>query len=62
MDDSNDAKGESKMVFMKVFSVVSAIAAWSQRALADGKIDAGEAAELIGIIASTLGVTPEIKL
>ena len=51
-----------KFNIFKIFMVMGAVSDWAQRALADGKIDAKEAAELVGIICSTLGLKAEIKI
>lgn len=46
----------------KIMSIVGMINQWAGKALADGKIDAAEAGELIQMICTTLGVKCEIKL
>lgn len=50
------------MVWFKVFGVMAAVAAWSQKALADGAIDLQEAGELVKTVCDALGVKVEIKL
>ena len=49
------------MIWLKIFSVMAAVSAWSSKAMADGKIDAKEAAELVEMICGALGVDAEIK-
>jgi hypothetical protein len=51
-----------KFNIFKIFAVMGQVNLWAQKALADGKIDAQEAAELVAIICATLGIKAEIKL
>jgi len=50
------------MNFFKIMAVVSAVSAWAQKALTDGKVDIDEAMELVRTIIGALGVNAEIKL
>ena len=50
------------MIWWKVMAIMGAVSNWAQKALADGKIDAQEAGELVHAICEALGVKAEIKL
>lgn len=51
-----------KMGLLTIITVLSAVSAWATKALADGKIDAAEAAELVTTICGALGVQAAIEL
>lgn len=46
----------------KIMSIIGVVNQWAGKALADGKIDAAEAGELILLICTTLGVKCDVKL
>lgn len=49
-------------MWFKILMVTGAVTAWAQKALEDGKIDLEEAAELVRVICSALGVDAIINL
>jgi hypothetical protein len=50
------------MNWLKIFTVLSILAQWSTKALADGKVTAPEALDLGIQLASVLGLPTEIDL
>jgi len=50
------------MWIFKAIQIAGVVAAWSQKALADGKITLSEATQLAGEIATVLGVAVEIEI
>lgn len=45
----------------RVFRVMGAVTAWSEKAMVDGVIDSKEAGELVEVVASTLGFSVKLK-
>jgi hypothetical protein len=50
------------MSIWKIFAIFGIVSAWAERALADGKVTATEAAELVTALAGELGISFEIEV
>ena len=50
------------MSIWKIFAIFGIVSAWSEKALADGKVTADEAAELVTKLGAALGLPTEIEI